>query len=197
MRSLADREHEREIAEADDRDLSSRTDARSVRVAEETALKELAKALVELKPKHLDRLELPEDVYEAVRFGQSITSAIAFTRHIRRIRQHLRRIGRGPIEAKLAALREGRLPSPTAPVASSKSAPDTAVRRWLERIAGEGDAALEALFAEHPDADRQSIRQRARALSKARDVAVSATDRSVVRAEQQLAEGLRELVGSA
>jgi ribosome-associated protein len=197
MRSLADREHERQLADADDRDLSSRTDARTVRVAEETALKELAKALVELKPKQLPRLDLPEDLLEAVRFGQAISSPIAFTRHIRVIRQHLRRIGRAPIQARLEALREGRLPPASAPSKTSESAPDTAVRRWLERIQSEGDAALEALFAEHPDADRQSLRQRVRELGKARDTAVSETDRRLQRAEQQLCERLSELVGSS
>jgi ribosome-associated protein len=196
MRSLADREHEREMAEADDRDLRSRTDARFVRVAEETALKELAKALVELKVKQLERLELPEDLHEAVRFAQSISSAIAFTRQIRLIRQHLRRLGRAPIEARLEALREGRLQATSTPAAAGKPAVDGAVQAWLERIASDGDAALAALFTEHPGADRQVLRQQVRALTKARQSAASPTDRHVQRAEQSLCERLAELLAS-
>jgi ribosome-associated protein len=193
MRTLADIERERLRAEADDRDLRSRTDARYERVREETALKELAQALVELKGKQLQRLELPEDVHEAVRFAQSITSVIAFQRQIRLIRQHLRRIGRAPIEARLEAMREGRLESTNAPVEPEG---DPRLRLWLERIQNEGDAALEALFSEHPGADRQALRQQVRALGKAQRAAVSASDRGVQRAEQQLGARLRELFRS-
>jgi ribosome-associated protein len=184
------------MAEADDRDLRSRTDAREVRVTEEIALKELAKALVELKPRQLERLELPEDVHEAVRFAQSITSAVAFNRQIRLIRQHLRRHGRAPIETRLEALREGRLRSEEAPSAEPQAPADDPVRLWLERIESEGDVALEALFGEHPSADRQALRQRTRALGKARQAASGGSDRRVQRAERELYESLSELVGA-
>lgn len=184
------------MAEADDRDLRSRTDAREVRVNEEVALKALAKSLVELKAKQLERLELPEDVHEAVRFAQAITSAVAFNRQIRLIRQHLRRVGRAPVEARLEALREGRLHSEEAPAAAPPSPLDSALRAWLERIESEGDVALEALFTEHPSADRQALRQRVRALAKARQSATGEGDRRVQRAERELSERLSELVGA-
>jgi ribosome-associated protein len=184
------------MAEADDRDLRSRTDAREVRVTEEIALKQLALALVELKSKQLERLELPEDVHEAVRFAQSITSAVAYNRQIRLIRQRLRRVGRAPIESRLEALREGRLRSDDAPAAAPAGPLDTALRAWLERIESEGDSALEALFTEHPSADRQALRQRARALAKARQSATGESDRRVLRAERELCERLSELVGA-
>jgi len=181
------------MAEADDRDLSSRSDARKVRIAEETALKELAQALVELKPRQLERLALPEDVHEAVRFAQSISSAVAFNRQIRLIRQHLRRVGRAPIEERLEALRHGTLQAEAAPTAEPAAPVDGPLQQWLERIENEGDAALEALFSEYPSADRQAIRQRVRTLAKARQSAAGGTDRNVQRAERDLGERLIEL----
>lgn len=184
------------MAEADDRDLRSRTDAREVRVTEEIALKVLAKALVELKPRQLERLALPEDVHEAVRFAQAITTAVAFNRQIRLIRQRLRRVGRAPIETRLEALREGRLEPAEVTPAEPASAHERAVRAWLERIESEGDAALEALFTEHPSADRQALRQRARALVKARQSATSPSERRVQQAERELSERLSELVSA-
>jgi ribosome-associated protein len=196
VRTWANREHERLTAEADDRDLSSRTDARKARISEEAALKELAQALVDLKPRQLQRLALPEDVHEAVRFAQSIPSAVAFNRQIRLIRQHLRRVGRAPIEARLEALRDGTLHAQEEAPAAEPAPLDGALQVWLERIEQEGDEALEALFSEHPSADRQAIRQRVRALTKARQAAAGATDRNVQRAERELSERLSELVGA-
>jgi ribosome-associated protein len=162
MRTLANRRYEQERADADDRDLRSRTDAKRERVTEETALMELAKRLVELKDKRLERLALPEDVVEAVVFARSIQSAPALTRQLRLIRQHLRRLGRQALEARLD---EAPPPKVAAPVA----APDeqtSAASVWLERLLEEGDVALEELLQQHPSADRQALRQQMRACAK-------------------------------
>lgn len=180
------------MAEADDRDLRSRTDARRERVTEETALKKLAERLVALKPRQLDKLELPEFLDDAVRFGQTITSPIALQRQIRLIRQHLRSMGRAAdIEARLEAARE-------APVRAAPSAPlhPEHVSLWLQRLVDEGHGALEALFSEHPSADRQALRHQLRAVMKARQSALGPNDRGVQRAEHKLCLTLSELLGA-
>jgi ribosome-associated protein len=162
MRSLADRRYEQQRANADDRDLRSRTDAKHERVAEETALMAIAKRLIELKDKRLERLALPEDVLEAVVFARSIQSAPALTRQLRLIRQHLRRLGRHGIEARL----NEDPPPRAAAVAPPAAAEASAASAWLERLLSEGDAALVELIQQYPDADRQALRQHMRACAK-------------------------------
>jgi ribosome-associated protein len=163
MRTLEDRRYEEERANADDRDLRSRTDAKHERVSEENALMALAKRLVELKDKQLQRLALPEDVLEAVVFARTIRSAPAHTRQLRLIRQHLRRLGRHAIEARLNDAPPARASTPAANASGETS---SAAAAWLERLLSEGDAALVDLLQQYPNADRQVLRQQMRTVVK-------------------------------
>jgi len=189
MRTLADRQHENAKADADDRDLESRSDRRRVQDARETQLKTLAVRLVGLKPQALGRLGLDEELLAAVATAQAIRSAPARNRQVNVVRQHLRALGAG-LDALLGRLDEPGRRLPAAPSVAPPARANGQVERWLERLGAEGDEALEALFNEHPSADRQQLRQRARELSRAR-AALHAP--SIGRAEARLREALGAL----
>jgi ribosome-associated protein len=169
MRSLADRFHEQAKADADDRELTSRTDRRREQSAREIELKSLAGRLVALKPQRLDRLALGEELVSAILTAQAIRSAPARNRQVSVVRQHLRDLG-PEVEAvltRLAALEQGAaLVAPNTPAPAPE--PALVAVTWSERLERDGDPALEELMQRYPDADRQLLRQRVRAVAKAR-----------------------------
>jgi ribosome-associated protein len=192
MRTLADRRHEQAIADADDRDLESRTDRRRQQEAHETLLKSLATRLVGMKPAALDRLGLEEELLAAIATAQAIKSAPARNRQVNVVRQHLRSLGPSlqPLIRQLEGnpSRSGAVgaapPKPPVPAASEQ------VVAWVERLVESGDEALEQFVAQNPEVDRQQLRQRTRELSRARVTAVGA---ALARSEARL----REAVGAA
>jgi ribosome-associated protein len=201
VRTLEDRRREQAKADADDRELESRTDRRRQQDAQEARLKALAVRLVSSKPAALDRLGLDEELAAAIATARVIRSAPARNRQINVVRQHLRAFAPAALEALLRSLDErasGRAasaPTPARPVASVPLAPPpTAAQRWLERLADEGDAALEALVSEHPSGDRQALRQYRRELARAR---AEGHAPSVARAEARLLGVLEPLLASA
>lgn len=167
MRSLADRLNEQAKADADDRELTSRTDRRREQSARETELKALAVQLVGLKPQKLAPLGLEEQMLNAILLAQAIKSPNARNRQVSVVRQHLRDLGQDALD-DLVVLLEARdrgvaprMPSPSA-VESTRAA-----ATWTERLVAEGDAALEELLQGYPGLERQVLRQRIRAVAKA------------------------------
>lgn len=180
MRTLADRRHEDAKAEADDRDLESRSDRRREEDARETHLKALATRLVALKESALGRLGLDAELREAIDMARAIRSAAARNRQINVVRQHLRALG-PDADALARRLETPGKGAPQAPAASPEAL------AWLERLAAGGDAALGELIALHPGADRQRLRQRLLDLGRARKAGEAG---AVARAEQRLAAAL-------
>ncbi|HWO08101.1 MAG TPA: DUF615 domain-containing protein [Polyangiaceae bacterium] len=197
MRTLADRLHEKAKADADDRELESRSDRRRQQDARETLLKELATRLVAARATALGRLGLDEELRAAIATAQAIRSAPARNRQINVVRQHLRALGPAA-DALARQLDTPRRYPKGGPEPAAASAPPPAhagadVERWLERLAGGGDDALEALLSERENADRQLLRQRTRELARAR---ASSHALSIARAEARLREVLGALLGS-
>jgi ribosome-associated protein len=168
MRTLADRKNEQAKADADDRDLESRTDRRRQQDAHETMLKTLATRLCNLKPSALERLELDEESLAAVRTARSIRSAPARNRQVNVVRQHLRALGPALAELVQKLDAPARLASPSAAAVAPSRAPSAEVKGWGERLIEGGDNALAELLALHPATDRQLLRQRMRELSRLR-----------------------------
>lgn len=190
MRTLADRQREKAKADADDRDLESRTDRRRREDTRETLLKGLATRLVAAKPAKLARLGLDEELLAAIVTAQNIRSAPAQNRQINLVRQHLRALG--PDVDLLARRMEAPAPA-AATAAGPASAPPVRpeVKAWCERLEEAGDAALEELLQSHPGADRQQLRQRMRELTRARAAGHGPSAR---RAEARLFEQLASVL---
>jgi ribosome-associated protein len=172
MRSLADRFHEQALADADERDLISRTDRRREQNTRETALKDLATRLVALKARQLERMGLGEPIMIAIQLAQAIKSPNARNRQVTVVRQHLRDLGPvvEDIDTRLKALLQG-LPLPElagAAAEESDAAPAAEVLSWSERLIASGDTALEEFLHQYGDAERQQLRQQTRAAVKAR-----------------------------
>lgn len=193
MRSLSDRLNEQAKVDADDRDLTSRTDRRRAQSSRETALKDLATELVALKPRQLDRFALSDELLAAIAEAQVIKSSAARNRQVSVVRQHLRDLGPNvsAIEAQLAALKGG----PPVPTSSLPPAPPPVpspnralLLEWAERLVSDGDSALEAFLSSHPEADRQALRQAARAAVKVRQIGGSAS--AIERADERLRRGV-------
>jgi len=187
MRKLSDRLREQAKAEADDRDLTSRSDLRREQNTRETLLKRLAVDLVRLNPKQLERLQLHELLLESITHAQALSNEKAKNRQIGVVRQNLRDEpdDARALRERLAALKDGLLPSvPPARAPAPKA--NQAVEAWLERFIAEGDPAFDEFFALYPEADRQALRQGTRTLARARDVGVASA--AAQRAEERLRE---------
>ena len=119
----------------------------------------LAKALVELSDAELARVPLSDELRELVVDSRRITAQIARKRQMQFLAKHLRR-AEDELPAIRAALAQDRDERRRDAAALHR------VEAWRDRLVREGDDALNALLAEHPDADRQRLRQLARRASE-------------------------------
>ena len=97
---------------------------------------------------HLARLELPEDLREALLEAQRIRSHEAKRRQMQYIGRLMREVDAEPIRAQLAAV-EG--------TSAQAAAAHRRLEAWRARLLDD-DAALTELVAAHPAADAQQIR---------------------------------------
>ncbi|NLW81500.1 MAG: DUF615 domain-containing protein [Desulfovibrionales bacterium] len=78
--------------------------SKSQRKRDVTALQKLGESLVELKPDQVERMGLPEDLAEAIRFYHSLKDKEARRRHLQFIGAVMRRIDPEPVRQALEAL---------------------------------------------------------------------------------------------
>lgn len=127
--------------------------SRSQQRREALAVLELAGQLVELPPTRLAKLDLPDDVRDEIANVRRIASHIARKRQLAFLAKLMRRHDDEAFAAVRAELGENR----------DKQRQETAAMHRIEalreRLLGDdGDAALSALLAEHPQVDRQHLR---------------------------------------
>jgi len=127
---------------------------------ESADLQDLGEELIGLSREQLERLDLPVELLEAVRLGQSITERSALKRQRKYIGKVLRHIDAEPIRTGLAALKNE---------SAEAVHRQHVIERWRDRIVGEGDAAVNEFLAAHPGADRQKLRQLSRDARRERD----------------------------
>lgn len=112
-------------------------------------LQDLGDELVELAVGQLKRINLPEEIYEAVRACQKITAHGARRRQLQYIGKLMRGVDDAPIRAGLALLR-------------GESAAETARLHRLERLRQrllDDETTLSEIAASWPGADLQQLRQ--------------------------------------
>jgi ribosome-associated protein len=147
--------------------------SKSRRKRDAHALQDLAESLLELADSELERVPLPEPLREAVLAARGMRARGALARQKQYLGRLMREVDPEPIRAALAGIRaRGR-----AHVAQLHR-----IERWRDRLLAEGDAALAALVAEVPQADRQHLRSLLREAPKQR-------------AARALFRYLRELLG--
>ena len=134
--------------------------SKSSRKRESNALQDLGEELMQLSRQQLEDLGLPENLFEAVRVGQTITAHGGLLRQRKYIGKILRSLDSGPIREGLSALR-----GETAALVRIQHQSEM----WRDRMIAEGDAAVNAFVGSHPEADRQKLRQLSRESKKERE----------------------------
>jgi ribosome-associated protein len=162
--------------------LRSRTDGRRAQKLREDALEQLAEDLARTNGAQLARLELDEELIDAVELAQAIKSPSARQRQIRAVRTALRDTDWWALRSALDQLREHGTVSP-------RTSEDGVESAWVVRLLGEGGPAIDELLAQHPNADRSRLRTLIRNTQKA-----SADRRK--KAEKELARAVREILAS-
>ena len=116
----------------------------------------LGEKLVALSDAQLARLPVPETLLPHIRECRRITAHIAHKRQLAYLAKQMRRED----EETLAAIRDALDEHGRA--ARRETATLHRIEAWRDRLIAEGDEALAALLDEHPQADRQHLRQLAR-----------------------------------
>jgi ribosome-associated protein len=114
---------------------------------------ELAGTLSDLAPGALAKLPVPEHLLPHIAEARRITSHIAHKRQLAFLAKQMRREDDEVLDAIRDALDAG------GEAAKQETALLHRAERWRERLLDEGDAALAELLAEHPQAERQQLRQ--------------------------------------
>ena len=131
--------------------------SKSQRKRDMRALQELGEQLTSLSTGELDKLNLPENLLNAIRDFQKITSRSAHKRQLQYIGKLMRDVDPEPIRRTLSLIQ---LQSD----AGTKHF--HILENWRDRLINEGDQALSELLSKHPDADRQQLRQLVRNAKK-------------------------------
>ncbi len=117
---------------------------------ESHALTDLGKELFELSPNKLARIPLPEKLQEALALAHRIKERGGRKRQLQYIGKILRATDVEPILAAMESLKLEH---------AHENARFHRMEQWRDRLLEEGDSALSELLSQHPDADRQHLRQ--------------------------------------
>ncbi len=117
---------------------------------ESHALQKLGEELVELPTNKLEKIPLPDELAEAIALARKITARGGRKRQLQYIGKLMRRIDAEPIRLAMDALRNEHL---------KENARLHQLEQWRDRLISEGDKALAELLDQHPDLDRQHLRQ--------------------------------------
>ena len=113
----------------------------------------LGERLVSLTQAQLSKLPVPESLLPHIRECKRITAQIAHKRQLQYLAKQMRREDDEVLDAIRDALDE------KGDAARREIAAMHRIETWRERLLEGGDAALAELLDEHPEADRQVLRQ--------------------------------------
>jgi ribosome-associated protein len=157
--------------------------SRSQRRREALDVFRLAEMLTALGDAALARVPLDENLREEVRHARAVTSHIAHKRQVQFLAKQLRGCDAEAIAAIRGVLANDRTH------AHRQAASLHRVEQWRDRLLDGGDAALDALVALHPQAERARLRGLVRTALRERDGG------RPPRAMRELFRLLRELTG--
>lgn len=131
--------------------------SKSQRKREADALQALGEALLRFTPAELERVDLPDQLREALIAAQHIRQRGAHKRQLQYIGKLMRSIDAQAVRHALDQLTEHDRQS---------TAELHRLERWRQRLLEEGDAALGELVEAYPGADRQHLRQLVRSAQR-------------------------------
>src|SRR5690554_1966101 len=157
--------------------------SRSQQRREALEVRALGEKLVALSPAQLAKLPIPAGLLPHILETQRISSRIACKRQLQFLAKQMRREDDDTLHAIRDALDAG----------GEASRQETAllhrIEAWRERLLEDGDGALASLLEEHPEADRQQLRQ------LVRNVHAERKKGKPPHAFRELFRALRETVG--
>lgn len=127
--------------------------SRSQQRREALEMLELAERLLALGERELAAVPMPDALRDLVQDSRRITAQIARKRQLQFLAKNMRREDDDVIDAIRRTLQRDR------DDARREAARLHRLEAWRERLLEEGDEALAELIAQHPDADRQKLRQ--------------------------------------
>ncbi|WP_064601797.1 ribosome biogenesis factor YjgA [Photobacterium sp. J15] len=119
-------------------------------------LQKIGEELVELKPNALAKIPLDEDMLDAIRDAQRFKTE-ARRRQLQYIGKLMRQIDVEPIQAALDKLRNKH---------SQATVQLHKLEQKRDKLIENGDSMINAILVDHPDADRQRLRQLVRQANK-------------------------------
>lgn len=142
----------------------------------------LGAEIVNLPKEQFAKLELPENLHDAITEGRRITQHGAHKRQLQYIGKLMRNVDAGQIREQVDTI-----------AGHSKQAAASLhhIERWRDDLLAEGDDALERLLTEFPSADRQYLRQLVRNAKK------EMQENKPPRSARALFKYLRELLDEA
>ena len=117
---------------------------------EMTALQSLGTHLVKLSNKELSHIPLPEKLAEAIKLARTINSNSGLRRQMQYIGRLMREIDADPIQHAYELLISGK---------QASTLQFHNVEVWRDNIIANGESAIETFLADHPNAERQQLRQ--------------------------------------
>jgi ribosome-associated protein len=124
--------------------------SRTQKKKEDRALQKLGEALVALPPDQLERIDMPDELMDAVRFAAGTTRHGARRRQLQYIGALMRKVDPEPIRRALDGLSRGDV---------AKTLSFKRVEQWRQRlVAGDGDL-MEEILGRCPGAERQRLAQ--------------------------------------
>jgi len=123
--------------------------SKTQRKNEMNALQDLGAELVKLSRERLEKMDLPERLFQELLEAQRLTANGAIRRQMQFIGKLMRDVEAEPIAEQLAAIKGE---------SAAAKAEFHALERWRERLL-EDDAALTEWLSRRPDADIQLMRQ--------------------------------------
>jgi ribosome-associated protein len=124
------------------------------------ALQALGVALLDVPEHDWAKLDLPDNLIAALREAKRISSHGARKRQMQLIGKLMRDVDPEPVRQYFEELRLA---------ARQQARQQHELEDWRDRMISDGDSAIDAYMAEHPDADRQHLRQLVRQARKERD----------------------------
>ena len=133
--------------------------SKSERKRRAARLQKLGKRLIELGPREQAQVPLPRELEDAIAAHRRIRSREAARRQLQFIGKLMREVDTGPIEAALEAI-DG--------TSAEARYEFHQIELWRDRLLADPEALTEYLN-EHPDAERQRLRQHLKKLAGATD----------------------------
>ncbi len=117
---------------------------------EATALQELGEKLVKLPNDQLEGIDMPEELYSAVRQARTIKSHIALKRQMQFIGTLMRKIDPAPVQEAIDDIEQG---------SYKKTLEFKETERWRDELIAGNRELLEEILVQYPSADRQQLSQ--------------------------------------